>query len=133
MLKPFEYKGFTIQQSKYGGAAVKGTKKTATVQVMRDYGGNRQMLHQVSFKIDCPPCVDTAVEKAKKWVDKMDEIQQEFIRCRDDKEYFIEKYVKQVPIAVREAGQGDMGTVLKRIYDRLPYWMKYPFGPLQQP
>ena len=131
-LRAFDYRGFRIEQSRGHGKAVKGTKRTATVQVKLVQPGAVMMLHQVSFKVDCPPCIDEAVKKAKAWVDKYAEMREEFERCRDDKEYFIEKYMKPIPAGVREQGV-DMGTVLKRIYGRLPYWMKQPFGSLQEP
>ena len=126
-----QYKGFKIRESRGHGKAVKGTKETATIQVIRSDGGSAYfMLHQVRFKVDCPPCQDEAVKKAKEWVDKMVTTKEEFERCRDDRDYFIATYVKKHTTAGQMENVGDkVAELLKAMYDRLPFWMKSAVKP----
>ncbi len=132
-LNTIKYKGLEIRESVGHGKAVKGTKATATMQVIRraehDAGGY-MMVHQVRFKVDCPPCKEQAIEKAKNWVDKLMETKEEFERCRDDRDYFIANYVKKQTTAGQMENVGDkVEKLLKQMYERLPYWMQWIVKP----
>ncbi len=127
MINSIEYKGYTIRQSQGAGAAVKGTKKTATIQVHKRLGTGTQMIYQTAFKVDCPPCVEDAVKRAKVYVDKTTDALTEFERCRDDVGYFVQKYCtvpprqSVAPSIPKELGRKDQ---LERMYSRLPLWMR---------
>lgn len=124
------YKGLEIGQSHGHGAAVKGTKQTATIQVIKRDGSTILMVHQVKFKVGCPPCRDEAIVKAKAWVDKLITTQEEFERCRDDQAYFVENYVKKQTTAGQMEEVGDRVTdLLRQMYNRLPYWMRMTVKP----
>lgn len=135
-MRDFNYKGLQIGESKGHGKAVKGTKETSTIQVKLIRGNSVLLVHQVRYKMDCPPCIDQAVVKAKAWVDKYKEMETEFLRCRDDKAYFVNKYLKsnmELTEQLSSTGkiQVDYGKQLQQMLDRLPHWMKKPFGNLE--
>lgn len=65
-----EYKGYTIVESERHGKAVKGTKKTTSIQVREPMGNGYLLKKQISYPIHDYDKKQKAIEKAKKYVDE---------------------------------------------------------------
>ena len=67
-----KYKGYEIVPSDRPGKAVRGYKKTNTIQVRSPFNADSYMLEkEFKYKADDILAKELAVKKAKQWVDKI--------------------------------------------------------------